>query len=227
MKKAAMERYAMKRMRRKFKALQKDIEGGEVDWRTLYNEAKVKGGIGKKAEKAKVDKNKEKRDKEKKKRDKEKETIKKKLKAGKEFKEKKKKESAAADGGASKSKKKSKKVSPDEGETDAALEEKADMPEKAKPSGAPKMKDYEKGKVAPTDGKEPRFKDNEKPDAAAGGKDAPKDPKLKDYEKASAASAAASAAEEGTTKQRKVNKRFKEYEAKDGDEDDGITKKDV
>ena len=35
-KKAAMERYAMKRMRRKFKAMQRDIDGRAVDWRTLY-----------------------------------------------------------------------------------------------------------------------------------------------------------------------------------------------
>lgn len=37
-KKAAMERYAMKRMRRKFKAMQRDLDGRAVDWRTLYQE---------------------------------------------------------------------------------------------------------------------------------------------------------------------------------------------
>jgi hypothetical protein len=37
-KKAAMERYAMKRMRRKFKAMQRDMDGRAVDWRTLYQE---------------------------------------------------------------------------------------------------------------------------------------------------------------------------------------------
>jgi hypothetical protein len=41
-KRAAMERYAMKRMRRKFKAMQSGLENKIVDWRTLYNEAKVK-----------------------------------------------------------------------------------------------------------------------------------------------------------------------------------------
>ena len=39
--KAAMERYAMKRMRRKFKAMQRDIDGRAVDWRTLYMENKA------------------------------------------------------------------------------------------------------------------------------------------------------------------------------------------
>merc|ERR1712065_47978 len=67
MKKAAMERYAMKRMRRKFKALQKDMEGGEVDWRTLYNENKVKENKRKTRKKDKADKSKDKRDAEKRK----------------------------------------------------------------------------------------------------------------------------------------------------------------
>lgn len=40
-KKAAMERYALKRMRRKFKALQKDADDKGTDWRTLYNENKM------------------------------------------------------------------------------------------------------------------------------------------------------------------------------------------
>ena len=39
-KKAAMERYAMKRMRRKFKAMQRDLDGRAVDWRTLYQEVR-------------------------------------------------------------------------------------------------------------------------------------------------------------------------------------------
>ena len=39
-KKAAMERYAMKRMRRKFKAMQRDMDGRAVDWRTLYQEVR-------------------------------------------------------------------------------------------------------------------------------------------------------------------------------------------
>lgn len=78
---SAMERYAMKRMRRKFKALQRNIEGGEIDWRTLYNENKLNDGKKGKT-KAKADKNKEKREADKSKRDKEKENIKRKLKAG-------------------------------------------------------------------------------------------------------------------------------------------------
>jgi hypothetical protein len=40
-KKAAMERYAMKRMRRKFKAMQRDLDGRAVDWRTLYQEVRA------------------------------------------------------------------------------------------------------------------------------------------------------------------------------------------
>lgn len=60
--KAAMERYAMKRMRRKFKAMQRDIDGRAVDWRTLYMENKAaeeaqKGN--KKAKRAIRDKKKE------------------------------------------------------------------------------------------------------------------------------------------------------------------------
>jgi hypothetical protein len=81
-----VNRYAMKRMRRKFKAMQRDIDGRAVDWRTLYMESKEAEAAGgkkrrQKDKKAKRDKAAEKRDKEAKKRDKEKETIKKKLKA--------------------------------------------------------------------------------------------------------------------------------------------------
>lgn len=32
----------MKRMRRKFKAMQRDIDGRAVDWRSLYMESKVR-----------------------------------------------------------------------------------------------------------------------------------------------------------------------------------------
>jgi len=72
-KKAAMERYAMKRMRRKFKAMQRDIDGKAVDWRTLYMESKqAEDAAGLKEKKKKIkktkEKNAEKRDKEKKKR---------------------------------------------------------------------------------------------------------------------------------------------------------------
>jgi hypothetical protein len=71
-KKAAMERYAMKRMRRKFKAMQRDIDGKAVDWRTLYMESKQAEEAGMKDKKKKIkktkDKNAEKREKERKKR---------------------------------------------------------------------------------------------------------------------------------------------------------------
>lgn len=61
-----MERYAMKRMRRKFKALQKESEGGTVDWRTLYNESKLADGKPDRKKKKQVrDKAKEKREREK------------------------------------------------------------------------------------------------------------------------------------------------------------------
>lgn len=87
-KKAAMERYAMKRMRRKFKAMQRDLDGKAVDWRTLYLESKQAEEAGLKIDQRKLkktkDKNAEKREKEKKKREKEKELIKRKLKASKE-----------------------------------------------------------------------------------------------------------------------------------------------
>eukprot|EP01039_Chlorochromonas_danica_P008280 gene8280-9129_t len=90
-KKAAMERYAMKRMRRKFKAMQRDVEGRAVDWRTLYMESKQAEEMGKRERKKLKktrDKNAEKREKEKKKREKEKELIKRKLRASKEHKTK-------------------------------------------------------------------------------------------------------------------------------------------
>jgi hypothetical protein len=101
-KKAAMERYAMKRMRRKFKAMQRDIDGKAVDWRTLYMESKQAEEAGLKDRKKKIKKSKdkggEKREKEKKKREKEKELIKKKLRAAKEYKEKGKKVAPAPGG---------------------------------------------------------------------------------------------------------------------------------
>merc|ERR1712000_481032 len=39
-KKKPMERYAIKRMRRKFKGIQKDVKKKDVDWRKYYDEAK-------------------------------------------------------------------------------------------------------------------------------------------------------------------------------------------
>eukprot|EP00947_MAST-08B_sp_MAST-8B-sp1_P000953 g953.t1 len=48
-KKRAMERYAIKRMRRKFKGIQKGSDKKNVDWRKFYDESKDgKGGKGKK-----------------------------------------------------------------------------------------------------------------------------------------------------------------------------------
>jgi hypothetical protein len=61
---------------------------------------------------------------------------------------------------------------------------------------------------------DPKLKDYEKSAMSQGD---PKAPKLKDYEK--------DAVEENTTKQRKQNKRYKDYEAKDGD--GGNDKKDM
>ena len=42
--KAAMERYAMKRMRRKFKAMQRDIDGRAVDWRDVHARMSLRPG---------------------------------------------------------------------------------------------------------------------------------------------------------------------------------------
>ena len=70
MRKAAMERYAMKRMRRKFKAMQRELDGRGVDWRTLYNESKNSEtrAADKKNKKKKRDNRADSREKEKKKR---------------------------------------------------------------------------------------------------------------------------------------------------------------
>lgn len=57
----------MKRMRRKFKAMQRDINGKSVDWRTLYMEAKEAeeaSKIGRKGKSKDRGKNMEKREKE-------------------------------------------------------------------------------------------------------------------------------------------------------------------
>lgn len=80
--KAAMERYAMKRLRRKFKALQRDEEEGKFfDWRALYYEAKLDNPFDKKQtrqhKKRLRDKRKERRDRMNKRRELEKERIKK------------------------------------------------------------------------------------------------------------------------------------------------------
>lgn len=191
--KAAMERYAMKRMRRKFKAMQRDIDGRAVDWRTLYmeNKAQEEANKGKrKAKRAIRDKKKENRAKEKKKRDKEKEKIKKKLKS----------EAKAKGVGADAKSTKSTKASKDDKSTDG----------KSKTS------------------KKDKDKDKSKSDNAGSSKEKDKEKKMKEYEKgtgagadSAAASGGAKAAEsdplEAGVKNRKSNKRYKEYEQAGGD----------
>ena len=56
--KAAMQRYAIKRMRRKFKATQKDAKDGKggVDWKSMMDDDDGGGGKGKKKKKKKKDK---------------------------------------------------------------------------------------------------------------------------------------------------------------------------
>ena len=86
-KKAAMERYALKRMRRKFKAMQKDADDKGVDWRTLYEESKQESAAVKRKKMLKRarDVNKERLDKDADRRDKEKEAIKIKMKEKREI----------------------------------------------------------------------------------------------------------------------------------------------
>ena len=188
-KKAAMERYAMKRMRRKFKAMQRDEEGGIVDWRTLYNENKTQDAAKRKSKKQEREEKKRQREKEKKKRDKEKENIKKKLKAGKDHKDKQKKalekqeekKALKSEKKEKKKKKKDKGGAIEDGDGDAG--------------DVKKLKDYEKG-------------------------DAGDVKKLKDYEKGNVPSG--DPAEQGT-KQRKSNKRYKDYEM----DQEGTGKKDI
>lgn len=199
--KAAMERYAMKRMRRKFKAMQRDIDGRAVDWRSLYMESKaaeeaLKGK--KRAKKAVRDKKAEKRDKDKKKREKEKEMVKKKLKAegAKKDKDAKSKGSVGDDG-----------ISGRGDKTDGGISGKGDK----------KDKTAKKGKKKEEDGVD-------KPAVKS------KDNKLKDYERGGKDTAEVEAnkvdpMEEGV-KQRKSNKRFKEYETAE-QQGDGEQKKDL
>jgi len=168
-KKAAMERYAMKRMRRKFKALQRDIDGRSVDWRSLYMESKEMdiGGKKGKDKKKSRDKKADKREKEKKKREKEKEKIKKKMKENKD-KAQKEKETAMKEKEKGKEKEKEKEKAPKETAKDTS---------DPKDAGAKATKETDKKK-------------------------------LKDYEKAST--------DETGTKQRKANKKYKEYEMEGG-----------
>lgn len=86
-KKAAMERYALKRMRRKFKAMKKDAEDQGTDWRTLYEESKQESAAVKRKKMLKRarDANKDRLDKDAARRDKEKDAIKAKMKEKKEL----------------------------------------------------------------------------------------------------------------------------------------------
>ena len=86
-KKAAMERYALKRMRRKFKAMQKEADDKGVDWRTLYEENKLESAATKRKKMLKRARevNKERLEKDAARRDKEKEAIRLKLLEKKEL----------------------------------------------------------------------------------------------------------------------------------------------
>lgn len=220
-KKAAMERYAMKRMRRKFKAMQRDIDGRAVDWRTLYMESKEAETAGgrrrrQKEKKGSRDKKADKREKEKKKREKEKERIKKKLKGNKEE----AKRAAAPEVSAApisskekdkekakKEKDKMKKKKVEEDEEDVEVEVKV---KKGKSSKQAKFKEYE---VEGKEGEEVVDPKSKK--------------KMKDYEIAGGAGGGAVAPQlselEQGTKQRKTNKRYKDNEQDlQGREDDGV-----
>lgn len=207
-KKAAMERYAMKRMRRKFKAMQRDIDGKAVDWRTLYMESKQAEEAGMKGKKKNIkkskDKNAEKREKEKRKREKEKDLIKKKLKAAKEHKDKNKKETSQIDVKIVKKKVETKDIKSSKVavvDNDEYLDEEKDP--KGYPSGQVGTKALEKG-MPPKSGKS---------------KVLPGDPSAP-----SPGELLASKNTELGFKQRKVNKRLKSYEEveeKDGGDPGG------
>ncbi|KAJ1444116.1 hypothetical protein B484DRAFT_388979 [Ochromonadaceae sp. CCMP2298] len=254
-KKAAMERYAMKRMRRKFKAMQRDINGRAVDWRTLYMESKQNDDAGvkdKKKKKKSRDKNAERREKERKKREKDKELIKKKLAASKEHKEKvkvqKDKEATQEMVPLKKMGGKKSRVAPTEGkeeddDSDPGLEgmllrdeeSKAGgpaRPQKTKPSGkTSKMaggaeskmeggaQDLEEKADEPSSRLAPVPKSNKpKGDKVVPGvsmRGESKEP----------GQLPASKDTEGGTKQRRVNKKLSEYEAKDDGPPPGNPKK--
>jgi len=230
MKKAAMERYAMKRMRRKFKAMQRELDGRGVDWRTLYNESKNSEGRAqdKKKKKKTRDNKADARDAEKKKRDKEKEKIKKKLKASRDFKEKKKGDAGKA-------------VGDEEGA--AAGGEEADGGGKGKSSKGHQKRvkgrakgggaeargfdddDFEEQKgtddpeddVAPKKGK--KYKKEEKELAEKGKKYKPEEVA------AGAGGGKVDPMEEAGAKQRKTNKKLKDYEVDGMAKGDGGGKK--
>jgi hypothetical protein len=206
-KKAAMERYAMKRMRRKFKAMQRDIDGKAVDWRTLYLESKQAEEAGIKTDKRKLkkvrDKNAEKRDKEKKKREKEKELIKKKLQASKAFKEKKKLDSGG--GGAAASSKKS--IRADGTASMKAIKKGAVLPQLAE---GDEEDDEELGKNVKASVVSKPLGGGKAPGVTKVGPEEALSIKVKD--ELGAGDLIASKNTEQGFKLRKVNKRFKDYE---------------
>lgn len=221
-KKAAMERYAMKRMRRKFKAMQRDIDGKAVDWRTLYLESKQAEEAGLKIDRKKLkkvrDKNAEKREKEKKKREKEKELIKKKLKANKDFKEKKKVDKSASEKVSGKVKSK-----PDPGGLAAKKRVLAGVTEATN-------EDDEGGGVgdgADDDRDAREAKKNRAVGSTLGSSMAPGSTKLGagdtlgGKKEIAAGELASSKNTEMGFKQRKVNKRYKNYEVTSGNDGEG------
>lgn len=198
----------MKRMRRKFKAMQRDIDGKAVDWRTLYLESKQAEEAGIKIDKRKLkkvrDKNAEKRDKEKQKREKEKELIKKKLQASKAFKEKKKVDSGGGGDKGSSSSKKS--IRADGTASMKAIKKGAVLPQLAE---GDEEDDEELGKNVksrvvskPLGGKAPGTTKVAPEEALA----------IKGKEELAAGDLTASKNTEQGFKLRKVNKRFKDYE---------------
>jgi hypothetical protein len=226
-KKAAMERYAMKRMRRKFKAMQRDIDARNVDWRTLYMESKATEAVGKRKKdkkKKENDKKAEKRDKERAARDKEKDRLKKKLKGARtsgpgadsavmktEQEKQKEKDKMKKD----KKDKKKKKKKKDKNQFSIIDE---DGPLESPGGGEEKrLKDYESSAMNKNSkGKVKRLKDYEVPEQEKAGSGKPK---YKDYE----VEAKGGSVDEGA-KQRK-QKKFKDYEMKSDDQGDRIDKK--
>jgi len=216
-KKAAMERYAMKRMRRKFKAMQRDMDGKAMDWRSLYLESQVAVDVNKKKKEEKKKarlKKQESREKDREKKEKEKERIKKKLKSTKDSKEKSasKPKSEKKDDKKDKGKKKKKGDKDDDGD-----EEEVD------PSSVPMIdakaeKAAAKAKVLAE--QEAKYKDNEIADGLdKNGQQGGDGKKYKDYENPALANApqanGVNADLEEGAKSRKPNKRYKEYELAD------------
>lgn len=220
-KKAAMERYAMKRMRRKFKAMQRDIDGKAVDWRTLYLESKQAEEAGLKIDRKKLkkvgDKNAEKREKEKKKREKEKELIKKKLKASKDAKGKSKSGDGASDKISAKVKSK-----PDPGGLTAKKRVLAGVTEAANED------DENMEEIGGKDREAREAKKNKAGANGLGSSMAPGSTKVAPGEalggtkEIAAGDLASSKNTESGFKQRKVNKRYKNYELASANDVEGM-----